>query len=165
MSLTELLNQVSGKYHKVYQLMDRYFKAEPKVVRRIKGAETHYEEFHNEFKAEFLSKLNVIIRMIYKNKSNQIAKEMIDNLDFITNNMLDNSEKDRIKKIINFGVDPKQKAEFMSLAKTDDYKFLKSVVERPNGLNALDQYLMEFEEAYRDSYGYKDLSLEEMCDM
>lgn len=164
-SVTELLSQVSGKFHKNYHLLDRYFKAEPKVVRRIKAAELKHDEFHNEFKTEFLSKLNPMINRLYSMKAKQIAKEMVDNLDFITDDMISAEEKDKVKKILYFGVDPKQLKEYTSLSQTDDYKFLKSIVERPNGLNALDQYLMDFEEAYREKYGYTDLRLDEMCDM
>jgi hypothetical protein len=155
---TELISEI--KSHSLYFILKSgEFTNTLQQDRTLIKSEIKYNEFYDNFKNEVINNFTSIVKRIFKSKSEEIKKEILQNLEIET----DTKSETELQKLLNKNIELNKKYTFyQKLHNLDDPYSLKSK-ERDDSLSIIDKKILEFEEEY-SKYFKEFLNIQELCE-
>jgi len=148
LKLYEIPNFFSKKYN-YYELINGDWKYEFAKKRKIKKAETEFEQTTKEFKEDFSKNFTRIVKKIYGKRADDAQQRIISNLQDVN----DDIPPDQIKSILFTNVEKAKEVDVLKhkSGSPDPYN-LTSPAIKDNSLTIFDEYLISFESEYSDKY-------------
>lgn len=150
-SMTQVTYGVIAK-HPIYKMIGDNFEIKPKKERTLQKEIGEFETTTNDFKVHILENFNNLVKQIYGRRYEEVMRKIALNLQGVKPGI-------SADELLKFLTDNKKMAEMAKeyeMAKEeDDMLKIKNLEQKYNSLSALDEYLINFEEAYSDKYDFR----------
>lgn len=150
-SMTQVTYGIMAK-HLIYKMVGEDFEIKPKKERTLQKEIGEFETTTNDFKAHILENFNKLVKQIYGRRYEEVMRKIALNLQGVKPGI----SADELLKFLKDNKKMAEMAKEYEMAKEeDDMLKIKDLEQKYNSLSALDEYLINFEEAYSDKYDFR----------
>lgn len=150
-SMTQVTYGIMAK-HLIYKMIGDNFEIKSKKERTLQKEIGEFETTTNDFKAHILENFNKLVKQIYGRRYEEVMRKIALNLQGVKPGI----SADELLKFLKDNKKMAEMAKEYEMAKEeDDMLKIKDLEQKYNSLSALDEYLINFEEAYSDKYDFR----------